>query len=535
MTVLIGAADTGVPPVSSEHLAYRQAASTHYPVAMRFPSTLPLLALSWMNLAASEAPEPTKEAPPKEAAPSKATEPVVRESVIEIDGKKVTYKVTAGKIQLKQDDGKPRASIFHVSYERTGLKDLSERPVMFAFNGGPGSSAVWLHIGVLGPKILQLPGDGTVPPVPPVRLMDNPLSILDQCDLVFVDPVSTGYSRAEAEVKPGEFHGLDEDIESVGDFIRRWISEHERWGSPKFLLGESYGGIRVAGLARHLQSRFGMSLNGVVLLSSLLDFSTLQPAPGNDLAYQVFLPSFTGTAHFHGKIQGNRDDLIRESRAFAFGEYASGLLKGNAIEPETKQALAAKLEHFSGISAAIWLAHDLRIDPAFFRGELLRKEGKVLGRFDGRVAWDATDEAAQTADYDPSYSLAYGAFSTAMMDYLSRDLGYKEEQPYEILTGKVHPWRWNTNNEVVNVSGRLATAMRDNPQLRVLVMGGLTDLATPPEGVGHSVRHMLNLPENVRRNITDSYYDGGHMFYLNPPDLRKTRADLIKFLNGGNP
>jgi carboxypeptidase C (cathepsin A) len=398
---------------------------------------------------------------------------------------------------------------------------------MFAFNGGPGSSAVWLHIGVLGPKIIRLPGDGTAAPLPPVRVSDNPLSILDVCDLVFIDPVSTGYSRAENEVKPGEFHGLDDDIESVGDFIRRWITEHERWASPKYLLGESYGGIRAAGLARHLQSRYGMSLNGVVLLSSLLDFGTLQ---GNDLAYLVFLPSFTGTAHFHGKIKGERDALIRECKDFAFGEYAAALLKGNALDAAARDAVAGRLGRFSGIPAATWVEHDLRIDPTFFRSELLRKEGKVLGRFDGRVAWDATDQAAPIPEYDPSYSLAYGAFSTAMMDYLGRDLGYKEDQPYEILTGKVHPWRWDADNEVVNVGGRLATAMRDNPRLRVLVMGGVTDLATPPEGVEHSIRHLLNLPENLRGNITTAYYEGGHMFYLNPPDLEKTRADLLKFL-----
>ena len=471
----------------------------------------------------------------KETSAVPVVEPVTKESSVTIAGKKIPYKVTTGKLQIKQDDGKARASIFHVSYERTDVADPTSRPVMFAFNGGPGSSAVWLHIGVLGPKIIQLPGDGTTAPLPPARVTDNPLSILDVCDLVFVDPVSTGYSRAEKDVKPGDFHGLDEDIESVGDFIRRWISEHDRWASPKYLLGESYGGIRVAGLANHLQSRYGMSLNGVVLLSSLLDFATLQPAPGNDLAYQVFLPALTGTAHFHGKIQGNRDALVKESTDFAFGEYAAALLKGTALDPAEKTKLADKLAALTGIDAKVWLAHNLRLDATVFRAELLRDKGKVVGRFDGRVAWDATDPAAQYPDYDPSYSLALGAFATAMLDYLGRDLGYKEDQPYEILTGKVQPWRWNTNNKVVNVSGRLATAMRDNPHLRVLVMGGYTDLATPPEGVAHSIRHMLDLSENSRKNISTTFFDGGHMFYLNPPDLTKTREDLVRFIQAGKP
>lgn len=485
-----------------------------------------------LSLIASAAPEPEKsdDAPKKDESPAKSSDPIVRESSVTIDGKKVPYKVTTGKLQLKADDGKPRASIFHVSYERTDTQDPTTRPVMFAFNGGPGSSAVWLHIGVLGPKIVKLAGDGTQPPFPPVQITDNPLSILDICDLVFIDPVSTGYSRAEKDVQPGDFHGLDEDIQSVGDFIRRWVSEHERWSSPKYLLGESYGGIRAAGLSQHLQTRYGMSLNGVVMLSTLLDFATLQPAQGNDLAYQVFLPSLTGTAHFHKKITGDRDQLVKDCTEFAFGDYAAALLKGTDLDPAARATIAAKLEKFTGISAETWIRYDLRLDSTSFRSELLRKEGKVIGRFDARVAWGTTDKAASTPDYDPSYSLAYGAFATAMLDYLGRDLGYKEDQPYEILTGKVQPWKWNTSNSVVNLSDRLATAMRDNPNLRVLVMGGYTDLATPPTGVAYSVRHMLNLPENVRNNISTTYFDGGHMFYLNPPDLIKCRKDIVNFI-----
>jgi carboxypeptidase C (cathepsin A) len=500
---------------------------------MRFICPL-LIGLS-LSVLAAENPETPKSLPEKEAVPPKLVEPVTREATITIAGKQIPYRVVTGKLQLKKNDGKARASIFHVSYERTDVKDPSTRPVMFAFNGGPGSSAVWLHIGVLGPKILKLPGDGTAAPVPPVRIVDNPLSILDVCDLVFVDPVSTGYSRAETDSKPADFHGLDEDIESVGDFIRRWISEHDRWASPKFLLGESYGGIRVAGLSQHLQSRYGMSLNGVVLLSSLLDFSTLQSAQGNDLAYQVFLPTYTGTAHFHQKIQGDRDALVKQCTDFAFGEYAAGLLKGTSLGDQERAALAAKLEAFTGVAAEVWLTHDLRINSSFFRAELLRKEGKVIGRFDARVAWDTTDKSAANPQYDPSYSLAYGAFSTAMLDYLGRDLGYKEDQPYEILTGKVQPWRWNANNQVVNVSERLGIAMRDNPHLKILVMGGHTDLATPPEGVAYSIRHLFGLSAQARANIQTTYYDGGHMFYLNPPDLLKTREDLVKFIQPGKP
>jgi carboxypeptidase C (cathepsin A) len=490
----------------------------------------------------SAAPEPAKPAdkPAADAAPNdtpqiEEKEPVVRQSSVTIDGKKIPYKVTTGRIQLKNDDGKTRASIFHVTYERSDVPDTTIRPVMFAFNGGPGSSAVWLHIGVLGPRILQLPGDGTQAPMPPVTVAENPLSILDVADLVFVDPVSTGYSRAGKDGKAAEFHGLNGDIESVGDFIRRWIGGHERWASPKFILGESYGGVRVAGLTSYLQGRYGMNLNGAVLMSSLLDFSTLQPAQGNDLSYMVYLPSFTGVAHFHKKIEGDRDTLIRESTDFAFGEYAAALLKGEDLEPAAREEIAAKLEKYTGISKAVCLARDLRIDPSFFRSELLRAESKVIGRFDGRVAWEAMDPSSAFPQYDPSYSLAYGAFATAMLDYMGRGLGYKEDRPYEILTGKVQPWSWDSSNQVVNLSDRLVGAMRDNPHLKVLVMGGRTDLATPPAGVAYSIRHMLDLPASLRANISHVAYDGGHMFYLNPPDRAKCRTDLVEFIRSASP
>ncbi|MEN9975278.1 MAG: hypothetical protein RLZZ282_1284, partial [Verrucomicrobiota bacterium] len=207
--------------------------------------------------------------------------------------------------------------------------------------------------------------------------------------------------------------------------------------------------------------------------------------------------------------------------------------KGNAMDAPARQSVADELARLTGIPAPTWLTHNLRLDPSFFRAELLRDQGKVLGRFDARVAWDATDKSSPSPEYDPSYSLAYGAFATAMMDYLERDLGYKEDQPYEILTGKVNPWRWNANNEIVNLGDRLAEAMRDNPHLRILVMGGRTDLATPPEGVAYSLRHLLDLPTSAMDHITSTHYDGGHMFYLNPPDLAKTREDLVKFIQGG--
>lgn len=460
---------------------------------------------------------------------------ITREGSVTIDGTKIDYQVVTSKLTLKKDDGAPRASIFHVSYLRKNVKDSSTRPVLFAFNGGPGSSAVWLHLGTLGPKRVDLPGDGTTAPTPPARLIDNEFSILDVADLVFVDPVSTGYSRIEKDGRPEEFHGVEGDVESLADFIRRWITENQRWNSPKFLLGESYGGIRVAGLSDQLQSRFGMSLNGVVLLSSLLDFRTLQPSQGNDLSYQIYLPLYTSVAHFHGKLKGDRDKLLQEARDFANNEYTIALNAGNALPEEKRQAIAKRLSELTSLPASLILDCHLRIDPTRFRAELLRKEGKVLGRFDARVAWPNTDLASPYPEYDPSFSLCLGAYSTTMLHYLSTDLGWKEDSPYEILTGKVQPWRWGRENSYTNLSGRLASALRDNPHLRILVMGGLTDLATPPDGIQHSLNHLVDLPQSARDRIVQTTYEAGHMFYLNPPDLKKSRTDLVRFLMGEKP
>ncbi len=294
---------------------------------------------------------------------------------------------------------------------------------------GPGSSSVWLHIGMLGPKRVSFPGDGTEPITPPARMIENEYSVLDVCDLVFIDPVSTGYSRAKKNEDAKDFHDIEADIKSVGEFIRIWITENERWDSPKFLCGESYGGIRAAGLAEHLQDRHGMSLNGVVLLSSLLDFRTLLSAQGSHLPHQIFLPAFATTALYHEKISGDRAEILKETREFASGEYALALLKGTAIDDEELEAASAKLEKLTGLPADFWRRKQLRIDPSEFRAELLRDEGKIVGRFDSRVAWNATETEADYATYDPSYSLAIGAFSTAMLSYLGEDLGWKEDQP----------------------------------------------------------------------------------------------------------
>ncbi len=452
------------------------------------------------------------------------------EAEVTIEGESIPYTVTADTLTLKNDKGEDRASVFHVTYLRKEV-ETKDRPVMFAFNGGPGSSAVWLHLGALGPKLVPTTPDGTETLPPPITLIDNAHSILDVTDLVFIDPVSTGYSRPEGEAKGSEFHGLNNDIRSVGDFIRRWTSENKRWSSPKYLLGESYGGIRAAGLAEELQSEYGMSLNGVVLLSSLLDFRTLRENQGDFLIHQIYLPVMAAVAHHHGQVTQDRNKLVAEAQAFAKGPYANALFSGADLDVEKAQNLANKLGKLTGISPEIWLENNLRLSPSRFRRELLREENKVLGRFDARVAWPAQSKSSDYPSYDPSYAVVYGAFSTAMLNYLTDDLGGNEiHLPYRILTRKVHPWNWNSENSILNVSNRLQRAMTDNPDLRVLVMGGYTDFATPPSGIEYTLNQMIDLPKESRTRISYTYYEAGHMFYLNEPDLIKMRKDLLKFI-----
>ena len=450
----------------------------------------------------------------------------IREGSVTIAGEQIDYRVETSSLVIRKDDGTPRASIFNVSYIRKGVEDVNKRPVLFAFNGGPGSSAVWLHLGALGPKIVPSSPDGTKPLTPPLRVQNNSYSILDVADLVFIDPVSTGYSRSK---NPKEnFHGVEQDINAVGDFIRRWVTKHKRWGSPKYLLGESYGGMRAAGLSWRLQSRYGMNLNGVILLSSLLDFRTLRSSDGNDLPFIAYLPVMTATAHHHGQLQGDRDALVKKAETFALGAYATALIKGNTLDQTAKEKIAEELSALTSLPASLILRYDLRIDPSRFRKELLRKKGMTIGRFDARVAWPVYEPASDKAYYDPSFSVAKGAFSTAMLDYLAKDLGWVDKRTYEILTN-VQPWDWGKKNSIVNMSSHLASAMRDNPHLRVLVQCGHTDLATPPGAILYSLAHM-KLPEPQRANISVKWYDAGHMFYLNEPDLKKMRKDLVEFI-----
>ena len=450
---------------------------------------------------------------------------------ISLDGKKLDYEATAGTMVMRDEDGKAQASIFYVAYTKAGT-DAATRPLTFCFNGGPGSSSVWLHMGAFGPKRVAFGDDGQ-PLAPPAKLIDNEGSILDLTDLVFIDPVSTGYSRAADEKNAKQFHGVQEDLTSVGEFIRLYATRAGRWGSPKYLAGESYGTTRAAALSSHMQSRLGMRLNGVLLVSSILNFATARFDEGNDLPYPLFFPSYTATACYHKKLDaGLQSDLkktLAESEAFANGEYQAALHKGLELSAADRKAVAAKVACFTGLSEEFVLRNNLRVEGQRFMRELLRDRGKTVGRFDSRyLGQDATD-AGERPEYDPSYAAVQGTYTEGLNAYVRGALKFESDLPYEILTGRVQPWNYATaQNRYLNVAPALRTAMTANADLRVFVANGYYDLATPFGATHHTFNH-LGSDRKLLERVTMTYYEAGHMMYVHKPSLVKLKKDIAAF------
>lgn len=473
---------------------------------------------------------------------------------VAIDGKSISYTVTAGTMILKeeisrkteenaqeagQDFDQPKAAIFFVAYRRTDVDDLSQRPIMFSFNGGPGSSSVWLHLGLLGPRRVWLDADGFAP-APPYRLVENAHSLLDMTDLVFIDPVSTGFSRAVPGEQPEQFHGFKKDIESVGDFIHLYTSRYQRWHSPKFLIGESYGTTRAAGLSGYLQDRHGMFLNGVLLISSVLNFQTHGFDPGNDLPYLTILPSYTAAAWYHQQLppdlqQQKLQNVLAEAEQFAAGEYNLALMKGAALPDQERRDVVQKLARFTGLDAAYLERSDLRVEIFRFCKELLRFQQRTIGRLDARFKGSDRDAVGEKFEFDPSYTNIQGPYTALLNHYVRSDLQVQTDLPYEILTGRVAPWSYKEyENKYVDVSETLRKAMSMNPHLKVFIASGYFDLATPYFATQYTVNHLSLEPEQLR-NITLCYYEAGHMMYIHKPSLEKLRADMLEFMESALP
>jgi carboxypeptidase C (cathepsin A) len=486
-----------------------------------------LLPLFLLTTALAE--EPAK----KDEKPAEEKKPSITEGTVTIGGKAIAYQAKAAMLPiLNPEDNKPRAQIFHITYTKKDATDATKRPVTFCFNGGPGSSSVWLHLGAFGPKRVDLPADGLTPPKPPGGLVPNEFSLLDSTDLVFIDPVSTGYSKSEDPKKVGEFLGVTEDIQAVGEFIRLWLTREKRWTSPKFIAGESYGGIRGGGLAEHLASRHRIYLNGLIIVSGLLDYEVLRGTTINELPYQVLLPTLTSVAHYHKKLpaelQADRAKAIAEAREYAFGEYANVLLMGADMSAEKRSAAVKKLARLTGLQEQIVDDNDLRIHASLFREMLLRDQKLVLGAYDARVTGRDGDSSEPHAQIDPFMNVVGGIAAASMNAYLREELKFEHDLPYEVLNPQ-GSWNYGRGNSFASVNAELASALKGNPHLHVLALVGLADTVTPADNMLHSLRH-LAIPQELRANIHVTEYEAGHMMYTNLPDLKKCWQDIGDFI-----
>lgn len=452
-------------------------------------------------------------------------EPSVTRHQGTFNGQTVSYTTTAGTLPIRED-GRVTARIFYVAYTKDDVQDPAQRPLFFSFNGGPGSSSVWMHMGYTGPRHVTYDENGFAL-IPPGGVEDNPHSILDVADIVYIDPVATGFSRMVEGEPLHRYHGVDSDIASVARFIHNWIAENGRWTSPKFVIGESYGTTRASGLAGHLQSSHNIYLNGVILVS----MTGLGVDRGDDVGYATTLPVFTATAWYHDALVQDLQDrplreVLDESEAFAMGEYLDALVKGHDLPEAERERVAEQMSRYTGLSGEYVLASNLRVDTGRFRKELLRDQRLTVGRLDSRYTGVDRDAAGESYDYDPAMADWNGNFATAVNQYLRQELGYDPDLPYNIF-GPVRPWDRDTGEPV---GERLRSAMMENPYLKVLVQGGYYDTATDYFSAVYTISHLQPGGE-LRDRFRFSFYESGHMMYLRDEDLARSNQDLRDFVD----
>ncbi len=458
--------------------------------------------------------------------------PVVTHHQLALNGKNLSYTATTGRLPIKREDGKIEAEMFFVAYTLDG-QDAGKRPLTFAFNGGPGSASVWLHMGALGPKRVVLQANGFMPAAP-YRLEDNPDTLLDRSDIVMVDAMSTGYSRAATAELTKKFLGLKGDVQAFGEFIRLYLSRYDRWSSPLFLLGESYGTTRAAGLSGYLTDH-GIAFNGVTLLSMAVDFSTLEWNHQNDLPYTLLVPTFYMIAGYHHKLSPDvtqdvartRDEVVR----WANNDYALALSKGDALSPDEHRKIVEQLSRYIGLRPEVIEAHNMRIDVPTFGHELLLDQKLVSGRLDGRFT---SPNPGDQPFYDPTSAAILPPYTSAFNNYLRTELNYKSDMPYRVFAYDqpgFRTWDWGQSAEegFPSTAGGLRSAMIKNPYMKVLVMEGYYDLATPFSAANWTMDH-LDLDAKYRQNVSYGTYNAGHMVYIDRAEHDKMKKDLVNFM-----
>ena len=489
--------------------------------------------------AAEEKPAPPPAESKKPVEPPKAEQSVTQHSLV-IGGVALSYTATAGTQIVRNGKDEPYAAIGYTAYVKKDA-DPSRRPITFAYNGGPGSSSVWLHMGALGPKRIATSNAGPTPP-PPYKVVDNAESILDRTDLVMIDPVGTGYSHAVGDAKDKDFWGADPDIESISRFISQFISDNGRWNSPKYLLGESYGSTRSAGIVDYLETRSNMAFNGVILVSVALDLEAIFNLPANDRPYPLFLPTYAAVAWFHGALANKPAKLepfLAEVRAFATGPYTAALEKGHDQPAAERAEIVRKLHEYTGLSAEYLEKSDLRVDEGAFTQELLRGRRATVGRLDSRFLGYMFDPLEKQSDYDPQVAAIASAYTAAFLDYYNRELKFGQGKTYTISNSDLFPF-WDFKHKppgspfaipsLTNTAPDLAHAMGYDPSLRVLALNGYYDLATPFLATEYTMSH-LGLDSSLQPRIEMKYYEAGHMMYVHEPSLKAMKADVADFID----
>ncbi|MGZ8286564.1 MAG: S10 family peptidase [Allosphingosinicella sp.] len=450
-------------------------------------------------------------------------------------GQRVAYTATASETYLKAADGTPKASIFSIAYVKAPRDP--NRPVAFLFNGGPGSGSLWLHMGAFGPKRVAIPSDARDDGAPPFPILDNPDSLLDVADIVFIDPVGTGFSRPLGKTEGKEYWGVTQDARSVAEFIRIWLGENGRWNSPKFLGGESYGTTRSAAVVNQLEGAFNdVSLNGIILISTILDFGAQASVPGNEMPYVLFVPSMAAAAFHHGKAPadaGTLEGFVQEARDFAAGDYATALFKGQKLQGEERAAIRRRLARFTGLSERFLESADLRVSDQRFYKELLRDRGLVVGRLDARYTGRDHDNAGEAPDNDPSFYGIDAGYTAALNAWVRDGLGFRTDRQYSTIAG-LGDWDWDLKDQggeskyYKNVAPYIGRAMRENSGLRIFVGQGYYDFATPFFGAEYSLSR-TGIPQE---RIVYRYYGSGHMMYVRDEDRTKLSNDIRAFIRG---